>query len=513
MSAPPRAAPPRAHATYARSSELVSRRADTPTPHPLVLQQRARQALRRHGGRDALRVGVLLAADLLTLLFAHLALNAVADQRILGGGMAALARVVIPPGQLPASELTAAVIVGLCVIGTYRHGDSRRDPRRLLAAASLGVGLLSWSRLWSGFQPAMILSACAVAIGLGALLIVERLAVDAVVTWFRRAARLGGRVLLVGAPEAVRTTAQYPSLADEAAYNVIGFADTSESPAAEALGRVDDLVDLIDRHRIDTIVLAAELPPAVTRTVLNIADAAGCAIFAIPSCFELPETAPRILSERGSPLVLLARPGLQWHQRLVKRGLDVVVASALLVVLAPLLLAVAVAVRLTSAGPVFFRQERVGLGGRLFRIFKFRSMAADAEAHREELMGDSVYGDARLFKMRGDPRVTRLGGWLRKSSVDELPQLLNVVRGEMSLVGPRPPLPSEVALYEDHHFTRFVVAPGITGPWQVRGRNRVTDFDEVVRLETAYIRRWRLRKDLHILAQTVPAVLKMDGAY
>jgi lipopolysaccharide/colanic/teichoic acid biosynthesis glycosyltransferase len=139
-------------------------------------------------------------------------------------------------------------------------------------------------------------------------------------------------------------------------------------------------------------------------------------------------------------------------------------------------------------------------------------MVDGAEAKRDELLSQSVYGDPRLFKMPGDPRITRLGRWLRQMSLDELPQLVNVLRGDMSLVGPRPPLPSEVALYEAHHYARFDVKPGMTGPWQVGGRNEVTDFEKIVALESEYIRDWSLLRDVLILARTVPVVLSARGA-
>jgi len=162
---------------------------------------------------------------------------------------------------------------------------------------------------------------------------------------------------------------------------------------------------------------------------------------------------------------------------------------------------------------VFFRQDRVGGGGRRFRIIKFRTMVDGAEKRRDDLLSQSVYSDPRLFKMPDDPRMTRLGRWLRRTSLDELPQLVNVLRGDMSLVGPRPPLPSEVALYEQHHYARFDVKPGITGPWQVAGRNGVTAFEEVIGLETAYIQNWSVWADLQLLVKTVPVVVRMRGAF
>src|SRR5207302_3560651 len=170
-------------------------------------------------------------------------------------------------------------------------------------------------------------------------------------------------------------------------------------------------------------------------------------------------------------------------------------------------------VKVGSRGPAFFTQERVGRGGRLFKIVKLRTMEDGAEAKRDDLLTQSVYGDPRLFKVPSDPRMTRLGRWLRRTSLDELPQLVNVLKGEMSLVGPRPPLPSEVVLYESHHYARFDVKPGITGPWQIAGRNQITDFERVVALETHYIREWSLLNDLSILLRTVWVVAQMRGAH
>jgi lipopolysaccharide/colanic/teichoic acid biosynthesis glycosyltransferase len=216
---------------------------------------------------------------------------------------------------------------------------------------------------------------------------------------------------------------------------------------------------------------------------------------------------------RGQALVALTAPTLKGWQLAVKRLMDVIGAATGLVLTAPVMGVVALAVKLDSRGPVLFRQERIGQGGRRFRIAKFRTMVCGADGQRSELLSRSIYPDARLFKVPDDPRVTNVGRWLRRSSLDELPQLLNVLRGEMSLVGPRPPLPSEVELYKAHHYARFDVRPGMTGPWQVGGRNDIVDFEEVVRLEAAYIREWSLLADVSILLSTIPAVFRMRGAH
>src|SRR5439155_584052 len=222
---------------------------------------------------------------------------------------------------------------------------------------------------------------------------------------------------------------------------------------------------------------------------------------------------PTTVWRQGQPLVQLTAPSLKGPQLIAKRVVDLIGATIGLIVLRPILVILAVFVKLGSRGPAFFTQERVGRGGRLFKIIKLRTMVDGAEARRDSLLTQSVYDDPRLFKVPSDPRMTRLGRWLRRTSLDELPQLVNVLKGNMSLVGPRPPLPSEVALYEAHHYARFDVKPGMTGPWQVAGRNQVTDFERVVALETGYMRTWSLRRDVLILVQTIPAVFGMRGAH
>lgn len=206
-------------------------------------------------------------------------------------------------------------------------------------------------------------------------------------------------------------------------------------------------------------------------------------------------------------------PGLRAAQMKVKFIGDFILAAAGLIVLLPVLGGIALLIKLTSKGPVLFRQTRVGKGGKVFEIIKFRTMIDGSDGLRERLLSRNIYPDARLFKLKRDPRVTPLGRVLRRTSFDELPQLFNVLKGEMSLVGPRPPLPCEVELYEDHHMTRFLVRPGITGPWQIAGRNLITDFDTVVSLETEYMAHWGIRQDIQILLKTIPAVVLMRGAH
>jgi lipopolysaccharide/colanic/teichoic acid biosynthesis glycosyltransferase len=195
-----------------------------------------------------------------------------------------------------------------------------------------------------------------------------------------------------------------------------------------------------------------------------------------------------------------------------KRTLDVVAAIAVGVLLAPLMLLVALLIRLDSPGPILFRQVRAGRNGRPFRMCKFRTMTANADAVKKDLQHLNVSGDPRLFKIPNDPRITRIGALLRRSSLDELPQLWNVLRGDMSLVGPRPFFVEDLVSYETHHFRRLEVRPGLTGLWQVNGRSSVTDFEEVVRLDTHYVDNRSILLDTQILLRTIPAVMRRSGA-
>ncbi|MBL7254766.1 sugar transferase [Paractinoplanes lichenicola] len=241
----------------------------------------------------------------------------------------------------------------------------------------------------------------------------------------------------------------------------------------------------LERDEIDLVVASALVDVAGARTTIRPFD--------------------------GLPMLHVEHPRLHGGSRLVKEAFDRLGALGLLMIFGPLLLGVALAVRCTSRGPVLFRQVRVGRDGRLFRIFKFRSMYVDAEARLAELRHLNEH-DGVLFKIRDDPRVTRVGRYLRRFSLDELPQLLNVLLGQMSLVGPRPPLPSEVAAYADDVRRRLAVKPGMTGLWQVSGRSDLP-WEEAVRLDLRYVENWTLSLDLVILLRTMTAVVRSSGAY
>jgi exopolysaccharide biosynthesis polyprenyl glycosylphosphotransferase len=482
------------------------------TPARLALTQRAPQIMRRHLVRAAVRVSVLMAGDAAALLLLRALLHGVRDVGWLGPATSSLINQIIPQGALPLVQLLPAVLLGLIALDTYGASDRRRDAGRLVAGATLGLALPFWGHLWNHFSPLLLPGFILLAGLIGLTLIIERHLIDQAVRTLWPIGAGAARALLVGRPEHTRRALEHPTLSDARSFAFGGILDPDEFGRPAGQVGFTRLCQTLKRYKADTVVLSGPLDDDALALVIDAAGAAGCQLYALPRAFAVGGVESRMVWSRGAPLIALNRPSLRGRQLLVKRSLDVVLSGLGMALLSPLFGLIALAIYISSPGPIFFRQTRVGLGGRLFKITKFRSMVRGAEAKMLDLAPKSLYNDLRLFKVKDDPRVTALGNFLRRTSLDELPQLWDVLLGEMSLVGPRPPLPAEVDLYEEHHYTRFDVKPGITGPWQVSGRNLITDFEEIIRLETDYIREWTIWKDLGILLKTVPAVLYMRGA-
>ena len=278
-------------------------------------------------------------------------------------------------------------------------------------------------------------------------------------------------------------------------------------------GTFDDVATAVDAADADTVVVLScpELDGAALRRLAWRLERDEVDLVVASALIDVAGARTTIRPFDGLPMLHVEHPRLHGGARVVKDLVDRIGALALLILFGPLLLVVALCVRVTSRGPVLFRQVRVGRDGSEFRIFKFRSMYVDAEARLAELRHLNEH-DGVLFKMRDDPRVTPAGWWLRRLSLDELPQLLNVIAGQMSLVGPRPPLPAEVAVYADDVRRRLAVKPGMTGLWQVSGRSDLS-WEETVRLDLRYVENWSLSLDLVILLRTMTAVVRSSGAY
>jgi exopolysaccharide biosynthesis polyprenyl glycosylphosphotransferase len=280
------------------------------------------------------------------------------------------------------------------------------------------------------------------------------------------------------------------------------------------LGRFDDLRDVLRRHNVERVMIAfSRTSHEELLDVLRACREERVAVDIVPRLFEFLDGAKAIEQIGGIPLLTISAPRLSRVAKAAKRVLDIAVAGGLLIAMAPVLLLVALAIKIESRGPVLFRQPRAGLRGKPFMVFKLRSMYVDAEARKAELMRHNEMEGGVLFKVQRDPRITRLGRWLRRLSIDEMPQLLNVLRGEMSLVGPRPlVLPESALLGDSWHARRLDLRPGLTGPWQISGRSDLT-VQDMVRLDYQYVTGWSLTRDLEILLGTVTVVLNGRGAY
>ena len=326
------------------------------------------------------------------------------------------------------------------------------------------------------------------------------------------------RAVIYGAGKSGRILSNQIKLHPEFGYSVVGFID--DDPAkkgqvyedVEVLGPFKKLPEIIVSRDADEVLVA--IPSATHRHLLNIVfelRERRIPFMVIADLFELVTRRVSVTQIGSIPLLRLWRSPLEGWQGYIKRAIDIAGALAGVVFLMPLWILIITLIKIGSRGSVFYRQERLGKDGRPFRIYKFRSMVVGADEMLPEL-ADFNEMDGPIFKIKNDPRITGVGKLLRKFSVDEFPQLLNVLKGDMSLVGPRPPIPEEVEKYERWQMKRLTVPQGVTGLWQVSGRNLLT-FEEMVRLDIYYIENWSLWLDLKLLLKTVPVVVLMRGAY
>jgi exopolysaccharide biosynthesis polyprenyl glycosylphosphotransferase len=379
----------------------------------------------------------------------------------------------------------------------------------LLMAISFVAQPLVFSRL-------MMIYVAALTIVLLALARVIRRAIQANL----RAQGIGvERVLVVGAADTGRAVLRTMIARKELGYYPVGYLDDDPNLGTVDLGRMKGLGDVkrleqtIYEQNVDTVVIT--LPwdrRGDIMEMVELCQTMSVAVHVVPDVFQLNLRQVQVENLDGIPLLELGIhdlfPGIN---RLVKRIFDVTLITLAAPVWVPLLLGVALAIRLESPGAVFYRQRRVGENGREFSIIKFRSMIPNADALHAELVKQSGE-DPRHPKIKNDPRITRVGSFIRRTSLDELPNIINVLRGEMSLVGPRPPMPDEVKLYQPWHRQRLSIMPGITGLWQVSGRSDVP-FDEMCLLDIYYIENWSIKMDAQILMMTIPRVLLRRGAY
>jgi exopolysaccharide biosynthesis polyprenyl glycosylphosphotransferase len=468
-----------------RFARLRSRRA--PGTRPPIVDSPAPEAVNR---RDAAVRRGLLAADLLAALLSVV-----------------LVRIVFGPSGPGAAGLLLVPVVPLVymAMGLYRRDEL------LLSLNTLDEAPAVFQASTLSAVGAYLLESAVVPTPLGAQVIAVSLigltgatiGLRLLARNFSRRATSSERCLVVGSAEVAERLERKLEAGSAVNAKLVGQLDLQRD------GIAGELAQRVSEARAHRVIVAGEgAPPERVHDAIQSAKALGVKVSVLPRMFEVVGSSVAFDYVDGMTVLGVRRFGLDGRQRFVKRSFDLVGALALLVLLAPLMLVFALAVACTSAGPILFRQTRVGRDGRHFRVFKFRSMVADAEARKAELR--ALNQADGLFKIDDDPRVTRVGRLLRRTSLDELPQLFNVVRGEMSLVGPRPLVIDEDERIEGYYRRRLHLTPGMTGPWQVLGSARIP-LREMMSIDYLYVANWSLWGDVKILLRTVPVVILRRG--
>jgi exopolysaccharide biosynthesis polyprenyl glycosylphosphotransferase len=413
----------------------------------------------------------------------------------------------------PLAPLLTVLIFGSFGLYAVHRLSTAEEFRRILLAVSLTVTTTVSLAFWSQkeFSRAWTAAWWLLALVLAAA---SRRMWHEHIRRTRASGRLRFRTIVLGGGEEALHLAERMRHPSESNFTVVGHVLGQHEVATQdlpVLGRVGQLRSLVRQHDVDCVVISSSAVDAddIARTLkLRRLDGVDTWVTAkFPECLS---TRVSVKPIGGFMALSMSRIRLSGPQALAKRAFDLTLATVGLALTLPLWLVITLGIRLSSPGPVLFRQERVGRGGRTFTLLKFRTMVMDAERLLEELRSRNE-ADGPLFKLRQDPRVTPIGRWLRRWSLDELPQLFNVLKGDMSMVGPRPPLRAEVDAYEEWQLDRLEVAPGLTGLWQVSGRTELT-FDEYVRLDLYYIENWSLAYDLFLVGKTIPIVLTGRGA-
>lgn len=414
-------------------------------------------------------------------------------------------------GQNPQSLfLILGMAIGLLFSGgLYASGGKRRDYFRIAQALTLSHVFLLLVAFF--YQPGYFVSRSTFILSwfLTVLFVCcGRFVVDMTIEYLRQKGAILYPVYLLGHPPDVKAASKL--LEQEGRYKIVASADVLALEPKEWEETISRIISLGIAEVFICSSYRIENPMFLYWRLRN----AGITLYVLPMGLEpLLLQKPDFLMVGGLPAQRFSPPLISGTDFLVKRSFDFLTAALALILIAPLYLIIALLIRLDSPGPIFYKQTRIGLLGKQFKVWKFRTMVSDADQLQKDLEAQNEMKDGIMFKMKDDPRITKIGRFLRRYSFDELPQLFNVLFGEMSLIGPRPFPLRDVEKFDDHHFIRHEVLPGITGLWQVSGRSEITDFEEVVRLDTTYIENWSLWLDFQILLRTVRVVFQRRGAY
>ncbi|CAN5486147.1 sugar transferase [soil metagenome] len=438
-----------------------------------------------------------------------------------------------PESQQPLSFFFSQIIVFMVLsVLVFQAKGLYRLPRwstlldeawGISSGVVIAMSMVILTAFFQRFYPSRLVFIAAIPIAI-ALMLAARMVVRTVRERFWSRGIGVDRVIVIGSGRAARRIMQWMLSEPQLGYDVVGYVvdgNASEeiaiaTPSAIVrplrLGATSDLREIVSTERIDEVVIA--LPPREHDRIVEMVDLCrkiDIEFKLVPDLYTMALDHVNIHEVAGMPLIGLKQPQISGWNFAVKRTMDIAISTFVLMAFSWLFALIALAIKLDSKGPVFFKQERVGRGGLRFVCFKFRTMTTDAEEQRRQLQEAHGQGTL-LFKLKDDPRRTRVGRILRRSSLDELPQFINILLGHMSIVGPRPAIPPEVAEYEDWHFDRLLVLPGLTGLWQVNGRSNLS-FDEMVRLDLYYAENWSPWLDIKTMIRTVPAIVTARGAY
>jgi exopolysaccharide biosynthesis polyprenyl glycosylphosphotransferase len=422
------------------------------------------------------------------------------------------------PDGLALVALYSALMVLFChtqrLYSAYQAASGRKEMQAILKGIVMATLLLSGFLFASGIKTTSRYTVAATAIS----------ALAWMTTWrylrrrtLRKAVADGltcYNVLIVGTDALARAVQEHLTRQRQLGFVVLGLLSsdpepTSELQQADVLGRIADLPHLCRRHFIDEIIICGQDREAVKRVIVE-AQISGVGVRVVPDLYDGMAWGAQLDYLGDFPSLTVVHRHIPAIELKLKRALDIVVSATALAVLAPVLILLAIAIKFDSRGPIFYVSQRVGRKGRIFSCFKFRTMVADAEKLKSELTHLNER-DGVLFKIKDDPRITRMGRVMRKYSLDEIVQLWNVIKGDMSLVGPRPPLAAEVQQYELEYLRRLEVAPGITGLWQVEAREHPS-FDRYIALDLRYVENWSLALDVKILLRTIAVVFAGTGS-
>jgi exopolysaccharide biosynthesis polyprenyl glycosylphosphotransferase len=444
---------------------------------------------------------------------------------LVAGVLAGLAALLILDNSVGATPVFVIVVALLWTLVAFSIGLYRTDQLSSWASAVseiprgiVAIMLLTWPiyglAALIGIQPAIGTAFVTV----GAMAVFSGTARTVVRAVLHRNPALRQRTLILGSGVVAGQLVEKIKSNDQFGLDPVGLVDNVihdiGTPDLPRFGGFSDLSEIIEMQNIDRVIIAfSRVSHEELLEAIRACRDAGIAVDVIPRLFEFLDGIRSLDQIGGLPLLSISVPVLAPAMVAAKRVLDVVGSAALLLLFSPVMIATAIAIKIESRGPVFFRQPRAGRRNKSFNLIKFRSMYVDAEERKAELDAMNESEDGVMFKIREDPRITKVGHFIRRFSIDELPQLFNVLRGEMSLVGPRPLIFRETAALEERwHLRRLELRPGITGPWQVYGRSD-SPFQEMVRFDYQYVAGWSLARDIELLMATLPAVLSGRGAY